>query len=1041
MPERNAISWEVSRFLALKRTFFVAAGLSASAAAVLLAGWSAIGLDVLLSLHSVVRWCALALVAGGGLWCLMWLTVLPLFRCRRARAIMQIEEGHPDLGQRLRTAQEVSDPASRPAWVSPVLADALVEETQGRLATIDPGGLIPWLRMAGGLALFAMSMLLSGVLLMFSRDCRTGVDRLLKPSAPITFTTVEGTCSRRMPGLGSAVEFGAVVGGRPVQEATLHIRPVDGEWETLPLEEAEEDSFRASWTGDAVGTYEWFTEAGDGRTPLRTFRVVIYPKVNDVSATLVYPGYTGVPPQEVEGGDLTALEGTQAEAVFTLNHAVAEARVVLSSGDALEARPVDSTVVASLPVSAGDVTYYLQGEDFEGLPIERRVYSIRGTPDRLPRVEISSPPPASEVTAITEVPVRARASDDFGIRELQVTLRIRGEEKTLCVLRPQGTTRTRCTVAETLMLEEHDLSFRDDVQLVAKALDHKPGRTEPGVSAIHYIDIRPFFRRYRTGVANGDQSRDSLALEKLVAWQRLILSRTYQATQSRSSDREQTEKLVLAEAEVQSKTARFRELLEQAPMVPAEVIDHVVPHLTAAEEHMAQAVSRLEAEDLEAAQQKEEEALGELLQARMELIETRMRSQATADELTKIDEQILPEMEPPDASSGEREDLERLAEEAERLADEELAIRQGVSASPLPDGRMPQRQQHEDRQRQVAAGTRALREGVEANAAATEVARERAQAAEETVTDAAQEIANDDGTGAVGTLAEAEAELRRLAEHLEGLAEDEPAERLDRTSRMASELSRLLGPEQGRQEGSGRQAAPGQRPGGRDQAYEDARSLRDLLADLARQTDPETATLAERVRELAERHGVSHLPEDVSRADAAREDGETRRAERIEQAAAKRLEGLTRGLDMERRALQQGYLGRLTAAEREASALGGQLAEDAADGQVLVPQPTAARMQDLGTEAKGLADPELERLAEMLLGRLEHDGGASWSAGGIVVPEAVVGESLEPMALRLQQLIQEAMRDQLPADASRRVPDRYIRLVERYYRALSDDLR
>jgi hypothetical protein len=183
------------------------------------------------------------------------------------------------------------------------------------------------------------------------------------------------------------------------------------------------------------------------------------------------------------------------------------------------------------------------------------------------------------------------------------------------------------------------------------------------------------------------------------------------------------------------------------------------------------------------------------------------------------------------------------------------------------------------------------------------------------------------------------------------------------------------------------------------------------------------------------------MPEEIRRADQARGQGDVEEARRLEDGTARRLERLADDLDTERRRLQQGMLERLSEAEQEASDLTGEVTTQLRDGVAPVPRVTAERLEELGEDVTTLGDRELTQSAEVLLRHMADSGRQARSADGITVPEAVVSESLSPMTRRLQVLIQEVLKDRLAVDSQEQVPDEYRRLVERYYRALSDDLR
>jgi len=1039
---------EILRFMVLKRVFYVLGGTSVALSVAILVGSVTVGADVAWSLPSPFRLCSLVVVLGGGVWCLCRYTILPFLTFRHHRAIVEIEARNLGLGQSLRTATELAEREDLPAGVSPALAAALVADTEAQLQHMQMSALIPWARMATGLSVFAVSMLIAAVAMLSWHDFRTGSERLLHPVAPITFTNVTATCDRFLSDVGRPVTFQAALTGRPTEDVTLHLRENDENWQEIRMEVTDKGDYTATWTGTKVAACEWFVTAGDGATRPATLRVVVYPRVVAASARLEFPAYTRLPERQVEGGDMEAVEGTRAQALFTMNRELVWAGIRLATGESVPGRILGLSVEATLPVALGENAYWLEGEDGEGLAIEPREYMLRGLADRPPRIDILVPPATSEVTKTTEVPVRIRVRDDFGVGTVRIVARIKGKDHVLAVTTGDGTDHKQVLSHAVLMLEDHELTYRDQVAVFAEAGDFMPERSEPGVSAIHYLDIRPFLRHYQQGESPGSaEPEEGMALEQLVKWQRKGISQTFRAAHERNPAPDATSQLADSQKSLLEATRNFRELIGTTPNVPPEAIEHIVPHLTDAEQDMTAAVEALQTGDLDPARTSQEDALNDLLQARMEMVSVRAQSSEATSQMRSIDEQILPEIEPPAELVEARRELSELAREAEELAGTERDIETSLSDTPQTSTGAAEESPAE-RQQQAAARGEALRRHVADNPAATDLVRQRATEAEAAMRGASKRLEAGDETAAKADLHQAADRLQLLSEHLNKLASEEPAERLEQARSMAAEMARSLAGDENQPEApqssdpGAHDAETGTGSGGRrEDAAEDARTLQDVVSDLAGLARQHDVDLAERLDELAQRQGLDHLPQDIARADQARDGGEGERANQLEEASAERLKQLSQGLARERRRLEQGYLQRLSAAEREASELRGDVATEAAGGGGTVPFSTIDRLGELGKEVSSLGDEELTRTATILLHSLEDGSTSAWGPGGIVVPEELGGEALGPMIDRLQELIQDVMRDQLPTDSDERVPDEYIRLVERYYRALSDDLR
>lgn len=111
-------------------------------------------------------------------------------------------------------------------------------------------------------------------------------------------------------------------------------------------------------------------------------------------------------------------------------------------------------------------------------------------------MEILEPSKDAEATPVTELPVRIRARDDYGVAEIGLIMEAAGErswtmEKTVDAL-DQKKELAELTHA---MLETVPLTVRDNVRVYAYALDHKPRGGPRSVSPLRSIDIREFKKR------------------------------------------------------------------------------------------------------------------------------------------------------------------------------------------------------------------------------------------------------------------------------------------------------------------------------------------------------------------------------------------------------------------------------------------------------------------------------------------------------------------------------------------------------------------
>ncbi len=315
------------------------------------------------------------------------------------------------------------------------------------------------------------------------------------------------------------------------------------------------------------------------------------------------------------------------------------------------------------------------------------------------------------------------------------------------------------------------------------------------------------------------------------------------------------------------------------------------------------------------------------------------------------------------------------------------------------------------------------------------------------------------------SLKSAEKTLKRLADHLKGLSPGNMPNRMDNFRRTAQGAAQGCASCAGGQSSSGGGGQPGRQAGGRspggasgqrEDIAQDAETLEDWLKAMRADAREENPDLTQRLEALGDRFNLERLADDVRRANRSAEQANAQRTQKLDQDLEARFRGLADAMDIEKRRLVQGLLERLLAAEAEAAALkkeitqagGAQQTGNNAGGsqpQSGGPGGMGARVEDLANELEAIEDSTINKLAEKMMVRIRNPWGPRSGGGPPTtrrgVPLAVAEEYLGPIVVRLHELIAEVIRQEVLAARDDRVPDRYRRLVERYYKALSDDLR
>ena len=104
---------------------------------------------------------------------------------------------------------------------------------------------------------------------------------------------------------------------------------------------------------------EYYVEAGAAKSKHFNFRVVDLPAVKQIQVTYRYPKWTGLQTvSEEHGGDLRALEGTEAELTVTMTSPLKDGVIVLDDGQPLKLIPARaiSTVAPSAWIRTAPTT-------------------------------------------------------------------------------------------------------------------------------------------------------------------------------------------------------------------------------------------------------------------------------------------------------------------------------------------------------------------------------------------------------------------------------------------------------------------------------------------------------------------------------------------------------------------------------------------------------------------------------------------------------------------------------------------------------------
>lgn len=842
-----------------------------------------------------------------------------------------VEEARPELGQKLRTALEVSKRGEQDYF-----SDRLLRETERELELSPCASLVPrkqlWQRRLAALAGLAALVITASNWGDFSHALK----RVLLPHQDLTYTKVlwrslpRGYDETHPPRL----EF--EVTGRAA-EPELLLRQRDGSWKPVELTRRSDGrTWDVVFTGK-TDDLQVKVVAGDARQDEKTIAFRPIPKLIDTLATVKYPDYTGLKDESVPGGDVRSVEGSTAEWLFTFDHPPAKITWSVAGSEPVELSPQGSEpkYAASAEMKVGKVQAELAIFHADGERIDGWRFEIEGVVDKLPVVEIVEPTKDLELIGTAELPIRFRAKDDFGVAEIGLILDIAGERKWVVETVIDEKNQRQVSDIAKMMLDQIPLKITDNVRIHAYALDHKPRGGPRAVSALRSIDIRQFQMRWYFASGEGGEEEEEegpdteaitdaiMKLDEIIKGQRSIISDVFGTKESYRGNL--TPEAVKKSAEHGARQQALGEESRATAMewaaegqIPA---DDVALMGTAADQ-MSDAGAFLDIPDLVQGFNTGDRALSTLLQLRKELITI----------IGKGKKPGKPSDAPPIP-------LAELAKEARRIAGEE----KDVASQIAPEAAAGNDIDSTRRQQEVAlADTGELFAKLVDHPERNEGALRLMDDAEKSVAKADRSLNAEAPGGAEPDLAKAERDLLDFAIFMEAM----DLQKLSDTLRnMADNAEKAAGEQQG-EEGEDAPPSPppgegskGQSPGeAAEKAARETELAKKILEELEKKAGqtPENAegrkpASAAALDALKERIDPGQLAKELEKLAQLQKDGSPQGTGELGANATRELGAMARELRDAAASLDANRLAELNKAREQAEALKKELA--ATDGQ------------------------------------------------------------------------------------------------------------
>ena len=432
---------------------------------------------------------------------------LPLLRLNRTRSIETAETAHPEFQERLVTFHEKQAAGNDP-FIELLAADTLSVAESAPSESLVPQntlyafagvalacvGVLVWMVAAGpGYLGYGASLLWTGpkknVAPLYDIRVTPGNVAVRRNSDQLITAQVIGLKTDKVQ---LFAQFKSAKGWEPVA-----MQPVQNAAGTIDGR-VSGGSFQFLFAG-LPENVEYYVAAGPITSQHYKVRVVDLPAVKQIHVTYHYPKWTGMKEvSEERGGDLRALEGTDADLEVQMDGPLHDGMLTLDDGKQIHLTGGEGNRYKGTIHMEKDGAYHVAATD-EGQAVRlSEDYFIATNKANPPSIAIDRPGRDYRASPIEEVTIGVKAADDFGLNHLSLHYSVNGgPEKTVDLLKQPGAKDADGSV--TLSLEDFKMVPGDLVSFYATAKDgHSEARTD-----ITFIQADPFEREFSQSQQGG----------------------------------------------------------------------------------------------------------------------------------------------------------------------------------------------------------------------------------------------------------------------------------------------------------------------------------------------------------------------------------------------------------------------------------------------------------------------------------------------------------------------------------------------------------
>lgn len=456
-----------------------------------------------------------------------------------------IEEKHPVLDSVLLTAIEHEPQAEEP---NGYLHERLIDHALARAATQNwPIAVAdkPYRRAAmaavGAMAAFFIIAVTQVLTEVPRRDAavaaQTSTD--VAPGEATTFTaslTPGDTEVER----GSRLVVEARFTGPVPTDATLVISELDGkERDRLPMRLTVDEQVFGGLIAKVDRDAKYHVEFSEQKSDTHTVTVFDYPALVRSDVKVTPPEYTKLPTKETKNTQkVSAMEGSTIAWKIKVNKPLAEAEFFSADKESIPLKPSaeDPTVLEATMLAEKTQKYRLHlVDDRERANKNPPWFTVTVASNQLAKIDVVFPKRDVQVSAIQELPVEAKVSDDLGVTQSGAVFNIAGSAKEIVFKHAVTGPQKKQDVRAEIVLEGEKAEPRQLVSYYFWAEDKGPkGEVRRAMSDMFFADVRHYEDIFREGEAPPAEPGQKSQTADLVDLQKQVVSATWRIVRDTS---------------------------------------------------------------------------------------------------------------------------------------------------------------------------------------------------------------------------------------------------------------------------------------------------------------------------------------------------------------------------------------------------------------------------------------------------------------------------------------------------------------------------